>query len=202
MKKTIIYLTIFAALSFSSCSNDHDNGIQRQAHDSSTLMGKMHAMINQMQAMMMSNDPDLDFVNMMIMHHQGAIDMANYELQNGTNGQMKTIAQNIITTQQQEIQEMQSIINGMAADETDTAFAMELMNSMEKMDVTADTQILTGNVDHDFAILMIVHHQAALDNASAYLHHGNNTQLRNMANMMAEMQTQEIIELSNWLLNN
>ena len=115
---------------------------------------------------------------------------------------MKTIAQDIIEMQQQEITEMQAIIAGMTADETDMAFMMELMASMDKMGTTADTQLLTGDTDHDFATLMMVHHQAAIDNASAYLHHGTNTELREMATMMVEMQTQEIIDLGNWLIAN
>ncbi len=203
MKKlTIFFGLFFIALGLVSCSDDDNDGLQPQSHDDSALMTKMHEVMADMNAMNMTNDPDLDFANMMIMHHQGAIEMANYELQNGSDTQMKAMAQSIIDTQQQEIQQMQAVLNGMAADETDTSFAMELMMSMEKMDTTADTQLITGNVDHDFAKLMIVHHQAALDNASAYLHHGGSTTLTNMANMMVEMQNQEIIDLANWLLAN
>lgn len=202
MKKAAFTTLIVIGLIVGSCSNDEDNGIHPQEHDKNILMNKMHTMMDQMDAMTMSKDPDLDFANMMIMHHQGSIDMANYELQNGTDAQIKAMAQDVIDTQQQEIEHMKAIINGMPADETDNAFAMELMKSMDKMGITADTQLITGNTDHDFAILMIVHHQSALDNASAYLHHGKNSELKAMANMMVEMQTQEIIDFGNWLVAN
>jgi uncharacterized protein (DUF305 family) len=46
---------------------------------------------------------DHDFVAMMVPHHQGAIDMAQAELQYGQNPQLKTIAQEIIVDQMQEI---------------------------------------------------------------------------------------------------
>jgi len=49
---------------------------------------------------------------------------------------------------------------------------------------------------------MIVHHQGAINNASAYLHHGNNTQLKTMANNIIKAQVMEIEELSNWLKAN
>jgi uncharacterized protein (DUF305 family) len=46
---------------------------------------------------------DRDLVDMMVPHHQGAIDMAQAELRHGHNEQLRRIAQEIIVTQQQEI---------------------------------------------------------------------------------------------------
>jgi hypothetical protein len=50
-----------------------------------------------------SGDIDRDFAEMMISHHQGAIDMAEVELRHGSNEQLRRIAQEIIVDQQQEI---------------------------------------------------------------------------------------------------
>ncbi|WP_322072195.1 DUF305 domain-containing protein [Paraburkholderia bannensis] len=50
-----------------------------------------------------SGDVDLDFVAMMVPHHQGAIDMAEAELRYGKNEQLRRIAQEIVVEQQQEI---------------------------------------------------------------------------------------------------
>jgi hypothetical protein len=50
-----------------------------------------------------SGDIDRDFAAMMIPHHQCAIDMARAELRNGSNEQLKRIAQEIIIDQQEEI---------------------------------------------------------------------------------------------------
>jgi Domain of unknown function (DUF305) len=50
-----------------------------------------------------SGDVDRDFAEMMISHHQGAIDMAEVELRHGSNEQLRRIAQEIIVDQQQEI---------------------------------------------------------------------------------------------------
>lgn len=62
-------------------------------------MGKMMAGM----AIKSSDDVDRDFANMMIAHHQGAIDMAEAELRHGHNEQLRRIAQEIIVDQQQEI---------------------------------------------------------------------------------------------------
>jgi len=53
-----------------------------------------------------SHDVDRDFAAMMILHHQGAIDMAVLELRYGRNEQLRRIAQEIIVDQQQEIAAM------------------------------------------------------------------------------------------------
>jgi hypothetical protein len=53
-----------------------------------------------------TGDVDLDFVAMMVPHHQGAIDMAVAVLRHGRNPQIRRLAQEIIVTQRQEITAM------------------------------------------------------------------------------------------------
>ena len=65
----------------------------------------MTKMMNEM-AVKPTGDVNRDFVEMMIPHHQGAIDMAQAYLRYGSNEQLKRIAQEIIVDQQQEIAAM------------------------------------------------------------------------------------------------
>lgn len=53
-----------------------------------------------------SGDVDRDFVDMMVPHHQGAIDMALAVLRYGHSEKIRRLAQEIIVTQQQEIAAM------------------------------------------------------------------------------------------------
>ena len=53
-----------------------------------------------------TGDVDSDFVEMMVPHHQGAIDMAVAVLRHGRNPQIRRLAQEIIVTQQEEIAAM------------------------------------------------------------------------------------------------
>jgi len=53
-----------------------------------------------------TGDVDHDFVEMMVAHHQGAIDMAQSLLRHGHNEPLRRLAQEIIVTQQQEIAAM------------------------------------------------------------------------------------------------
>ena len=54
-------------------------------------------------------DPDLDFIALMIPHHQGAVDMARAVLLNGTDPALKNIAQEVIAEQSIEIEYLQKI---------------------------------------------------------------------------------------------
>lgn len=201
MKNTLLVLSSAVWIVLSAC-NKSDDGIQLQAHDQNAMMGIMHSMMDSMNMMTPTNDPEIDFATMMKMHHMGAIDMANYELAHGSNDSMKSTAQKIISEQTMEISEFNTFLANNSVDNSDPSFAMEQMSNMDKMDKTADVQLITGDVDNDFATLMMVHHQAALDNASAYLHHGNNATLMEMAKNIVETQTMEIEDLGSWLKAN
>ncbi len=64
-----------------------------------SMMGGMDAM----QKMPMSGDPDKDFAMMMKIHHQGALDLAQVELDQGKSPEMKAMAKSIIAAQKKEI---------------------------------------------------------------------------------------------------
>jgi len=61
----------------------------------SELLASMERMHMAMGAVKRSGKTDLDFVELMIPHHQGAIDMAKTELLHGKDSQMRRLAQEI-----------------------------------------------------------------------------------------------------------
>ncbi|MEI6948590.1 DUF305 domain-containing protein [Paraflavisolibacter sp. H34] len=199
MKK--LFFALLATAFLFACNKD-DDGIELQDHDANRMMTLMHQMMSRMDTVPVANDPEIDFARMMRVHQQGAIDMANLELQEGKNDSLKRVAQKIINEQQSEIQQLSAILLTLVKDNTDMEFTMEHHEGMMKMGKNADVQLITGDIDNDFATLMIVHHEAAIDNASAYLHHGNNILLKAMANHMVETQTKEIQEMADWLKAN
>lgn len=69
------------------------------------MRDSMMGMMKSMDAMKMTGDTDRDFAMMMKVHHQGAIDMAQFELQHGTDSKMRAMAKRIIKDQQKEIAE-------------------------------------------------------------------------------------------------
>jgi uncharacterized protein (DUF305 family) len=71
------------------------------------LVGSMHVMHAAMSSVQPTGDNDVDFVKLMLPHHQAAIDMAKTQLASGQDPQMRRLAQEIITDQQSEIELMQ-----------------------------------------------------------------------------------------------
>lgn len=57
----------------------------------------------------------------------------------------------------------------------------------------------SGNADHDFARMMKVHHQSALDMANVELQQGKDSKLRSMAKGIITSQKKEIKEFDQWL---
>ena len=74
------------------------------------LMSSMTSMMSNMRKISMTGDFDIDFANMMIQHHQGAIDMSQYEVSNGKNEKIKSMAQKIISSQKEEIAKLQDFV--------------------------------------------------------------------------------------------
>jgi len=52
--------------------------------------------------------PDKDFVLMMMLHHQGAVDMAKVELQYGTDPELRQLATDIVAAQEKELAQMKA----------------------------------------------------------------------------------------------
>lgn len=73
----------------------------------SELMGNMEKMQAAMASIRRSGESDVDFVRLMLPHHQAAIDMAKSQLLHGKDPRLRRLAQEIITDQQSEIELMQ-----------------------------------------------------------------------------------------------
>ena len=73
-----------------------------------SMMSAMDRMSRDMAAVPMTGDADRDFVGMMLPHHQGAVDMAKFELAHGKDPAMLKLARAIVAAQDREMAEMRA----------------------------------------------------------------------------------------------
>jgi YVTN family beta-propeller protein len=111
------------------------------------MMEDMNKMDRDMVAAPMTGDPNHDFSAMMIPHHQGAIDMAKAFLLYGKDSALRRLAQEIIVTQQQEIQVMRFRLAALQANgttapqekETETSISVSTKDRVYTGDQTSNT---------------------------------------------------------------
>ncbi|MBZ0156898.1 MAG: DUF305 domain-containing protein [Alphaproteobacteria bacterium] len=212
-----VFLTVFllvsitALLTAADIPRPHGKG-DRAAHDTFTpgtdrpfdtlMYDAVRIMHRDMGAVKKYGDPDLDFVSLMIPHHQGAVDMARVVLLYGKDRELGNLAQRIIASQVTEIRIMkewkarQTLARQAVSGE---AFYPLLEKAHAAMHRNMENAPRTGDPDHDFAVLMIPHHQGAVDMAKALLLHGKDPEMRTLAQQMITEQQYEIDLMQSWL---
>jgi uncharacterized protein (DUF305 family) len=75
----------------------------------------------------------------------------------------------------------------------------ELMKSMKAMHAAMDAVKPSGSDDRDFVTLMLPHHEAAVEMAKAELLHGDDPQMRRLAQEIITDQESEIQLMRLWL---
>jgi uncharacterized protein (DUF305 family) len=205
------------ALGLTACGDNNSNHASHTAADSSghsehaanstanpassmSMMDMMNKNMQDMKAVQSTGNPDNDFAALMKVHHMGALEMAQAEIANGTNAELKAMAQKMVDAQQQEIAELNTFLSGHEAHGGGDSFYKEVMSQMNNMKMDMDH---SGSVDKQFAQMMIPHHQGAIDMAKAYLKAGaHEEKLKTMANKIIADQQKEIAQLQTWLKNN
>lgn len=127
MKNKLIVPLIAIAAIVASCQNQQSNS---QTNDSvanadssghamgdsssnmkdSSIMVAMNKMMDNMHKMEQSGNADHDLAASLREHHKGAVDMAEAELQNGSDEELKKMAQTIKEKQGKEIQDLDGLI--------------------------------------------------------------------------------------------
>ena len=111
MTAKLKWFRVLSIVAGGSClsASPHEHSVQSPPDSvfEQEMMESMSKMDQDMGAAPMTGNPNHDFSAMMIPHHQGAIDMAKTFLLHGQDAALRRLAQEIIVTQQQEIQVMQ-----------------------------------------------------------------------------------------------
>lgn len=77
--------------------------------------------------------------------------------------------------------------------------SVDMRNSMAGMMQSMESMKMTGETDRDFAAMMKMHHQGAIDMARQELQTGKDAKMRAMAKRIIDAQQKEIKEFDQWL---
>jgi uncharacterized protein (DUF305 family) len=142
------------------------------------------------------NDADVMFAQMMIPHHEQAIEMSDIALDpnTGASAAVIALATQIKGAQDPEISQMKNLLTtwGMPMEmgSMDHSSMMDGMLSLEDMDSLG--QLKGAEFDKAWAKGMIAHHEGAIAMANDVLANGKNSEILALANAVVSGQSTEI----------
>lgn len=150
------------------------------------------------------NDADVMFAQMMIPHHEQAIELSDIALdpQTAASQAVRGLAQQIKDDQDPEIDAMTSLLTSwaqpMAMDSSmDHSSMMSGMLSLD--DLASLSQLRGAEFDQAWIQAMIAHHEGAIEMAQDVIDDGSNGSLRTLANQIIVGQRAEIEEMRSLL---
>jgi uncharacterized protein (DUF305 family) len=146
------------------------------------------------------NQADVMFAQMMIPHHEQAIEMAQLAASRASSAEVKALAAQIQAAQQPEIDEMKGWLANWGAPTMANNTGHGTTGGMMSSDEMAKLEGLSGTAfDREFLTLMITHHQGAIDMAKAEQANGSYAPAKTMAANIIRTQTEEITTMNEML---
>lgn len=147
---------------------------------------------------------ELRFLDAMILHHQGAVEMAEDTLDKSQRPEIRQLSQEIIETQSDEITQMQAWRSQWYADAPEAPQMYDAQMSQTvamndgmraamkmEMDLGQDDE----NPDRGYINAMIAHHEGALDMARQALENSDRPEVQDFANGLIETQIAEVQQM-------
>lgn len=152
------------------------------------------------------NDADVELAQMMIVHHEGAIEMADLAVERASTDEVRDLAEGIAAAQGPEIETMTGWLEAWDEKLPDDADMGGMdhggmdMEGMDQEEVMAELEGLSGaDLDRRFLELMIDHHRGALDMAQEHLDKGAHEDALELSRAIVADQQDEIAVMEEML---
>ena len=140
------------------------------------------------------NSSDIMFLQMMIPHHQQAVDISNLAISKSRNQELVTLAKTILTAQTAEIAQMKSWLAAAGAD-LDMGHEMHGMSGMLSDTELAELSNASGsNFDRLWLTGMIAHHDGAID-MTKMLEQTKDPEIKAFGENVIKVQSAEIAQM-------
>jgi uncharacterized protein (DUF305 family) len=154
-------------------------------------------------AKMTGNQTDLQFLDMMLMHHSDGVKMAQMGVDKAQNAGVKALAEKMKTGQQKDIEEMEKMreehFSGQPKAETMTVkkqkMTMEMMMKMAEEDMKKLEAASGAEFDRAFLDVFMKHHQMAIDMSKEETGKGKDAAVKKKAREIISVQTKEMGEM-------
>ncbi|BBJ45218.1 lipoprotein [Streptomyces antimycoticus] len=199
----LVSTVAIAGLVLAACGNDDDMSSMDHGSKSSASAS---ATSGENPAPGTFNDTDVKFAQMMIPHHEQAVEMSKLADERAEDAKIKTLAGDIEKAQDPEIKKMKSWLKAWGKPESggsmpgmnhgsggsDNSGMAGMMSDKDMKELKA-----ANGTDFDkmFAQMMIGHHNGAIDMAKDEQKNGKNATAKKLADAVAKNQTVEVKEL-------
>lgn len=201
MKKTLLLSLALLTLVLGACQGNSERDWDKDSdEDQETSDRDDRGMDHMMGGGMMMDDEGMnmmltseeDFLALMIPHHQEAVDTAKIILEKSTNKELRSMAQDIVSTQTEEIAQMEVWGKEWYGEDFKASDDYEAM--------MPDLTKLEGDeLDRAFIEGMIEHHKMAIMMAQHVKMLTDREELLTMAEAIIEAQSKEIETMEGWL---
>jgi uncharacterized protein (DUF305 family) len=137
---------------------------------------------------------DLQFIDQMIVHHQGAILSSEHMIADSERPELRQLAENIQSSQSEQIEQMRAWREQWYPDAEPTSEVMDSTQMEEMMGEGHMQEAMTGGdtTDSMFLRMMIPHHQSAIGMSEQALERAEHPELRELAQRIIDEQAVEI----------
>lgn len=200
---------LFVLLIMFSCKNKNTAVPREGIHPLSdtatfhlTLPQTMNDMMKRMKSIPFSGNDGRDFAALISEYYDGAIDMARLQVAHGKQKELIAFSQQTITDLKQELLMLSNFLKDEPAEKSSTVekYQQAMKNAVNQMAV--NNVFGETDVDHLFALLMIIHHKAGLQMLRAELDYGSHQTMKIEARNMLAKQMEELKWLQSWLSKN
>ena len=164
------------------------------------MKGMDHGFGDTASGMLMKNGKYSDerFIDAMVPHHEGAVEMARVALENAEHPEIERLARHIISNQEAEINELESIKREEYG--TSQVPSHMSMGQMKRMGMMMNPQALADMQPFDKAFIddMIPHHLSAIEIAQVARDEIDNPKIREPAAGIVSAQKREISQMKQW----
>ncbi|MCF4969645.1 DUF305 domain-containing protein [Nostoc sp. CMAA1605] len=198
-----------ALLTACSTTSQAQNGNSQTADTSNQHHMNHHDMNHNMAMDLGPADAnyDLRFIDAMIPHHQGALNMATVAKQKSTRPEIKQLADEIIKAQTQEINQMKQWRKTWYPKAGNQPMAYDAkmghmmpMSSEQMQSMMMDVNLGKADTEFDLRFInaMIPHHEAAVVMAKDALQKSQRPEIKNLAQAIIKGQNTEINQMQQW----